>query len=380
MSYETGTATSHADMLNKLSTFLTKGHALSITWTGTGNGTLEGLIGTASSVQETITVTWTSATTFTVTGSVTGSMGSGTVGTAFSHARVAFTATAGGTAWANGATASFVMTGPWVALRANAGSEYIWQAPGDGGTDQIFVGASVFSDAGGDYYNWRLGGFTGYASANTFTAQPGAMTDPVIPLWNSSMPYWFAASGKRVVVVARVSGVYEMAYLGFIDSYCPPSQWSYPMAVGGSMAWNSEPGVGSASWRWSDTDNQHRSFPFGGIPYANTDKDSPLRIRKPDGTWRGFMASNGATGQIWPYSVGMTDIRPCLDGSYPLIEIAMAEDGTSQNAFGVLSGVSATAGHQNAAENMIPVGSTNWLVVQNIFRTTKVDFCAMRLD
>ena len=80
-----------------------------VSYGGTGNGTLSGLVGTYASVPETITVTWTSATAFNVSGSVTGAMGSGTVGTLFSHAKVAFTAIVGGVAWTTGATASFVM-------------------------------------------------------------------------------------------------------------------------------------------------------------------------------------------------------------------------------------------------------------------------------
>lgn len=118
MSYETGTATDYADLLDKLNSFLAKGHALPPAWTGTGTGVLSGLIGTTASVQETITVTWTSATAFTVTGSVSGSLGAGTVGTAFSSAVVAFTATAGTTAWVAGDKAVFVMTRPLTAMRS----------------------------------------------------------------------------------------------------------------------------------------------------------------------------------------------------------------------------------------------------------------------
>lgn len=381
MSYETGTATSYTDLLDKLDTFLRKGHALPITWSGAGNGTLSGLIGTASTVQETITVTWSSATAFSVTGSVTGSMGSGTVGTLFSHAKLAFTAVAGGTPFAAGSTATFVVTPPWTAMRSSAGSEYIWRAPGDGGADQIFVGASVFSNVTGDYYNWRLGGFTGYAAGSAFTAQPGAMTDCILPLWNSSMPYWCIASGKRVIVIAKVSTVYESAYLGFIDSYATPGQWSYPLAIGGSMSWNTEPGATSVNWRWSYTGNEHRAFACGGNYAVVRDVDAPIRVRKSDGTWRGFSIATGPYGLIWPYGCGMTDIRANLDGSYPLLPIVLAEDmGAVENVFGELAGTMATTGFSNAAENTVTVGRDTWLVVQNIHRTTKVDYFCARLN
>ena len=385
MSWESGTATSYTDLLDKLNTFITKGHALPPSYTGTGNGLITGLIGTGASVQETITVTLTAATTFDVSGSETGAMGSGTVGTPFSHANVAFTLTAGGTAWVAGDTITFVMTAPWVALRSAAGSEYIWQAPGNAGTDQILVGASTFSDAGADYFNWRLGGFTGYASGNVFTNQPGAMTGPCLPLWNASIPYWFVADGKRVIVVAKVSTVFESAYLGFIDTYPSPGQWAYPLAVGGMMAFAAEPADTSTNWRWSYTGNEHHAFYLGNPTASAADAASSLRLRKPDGSWRGFgnngfAASASYPGALWPAASGMTDLRPNLDGTYPMFPIIPTEnDGTVQNVFGELAGVMATTGHLNAAENTITVGRETWLVIQNAHRTTKTDYAALRL-
>ena len=261
MSWESGTASSSADLLDKLNAFLLKGHTLPPVYTGTGNGTLTGAIGTAASVQEVITVTFSSATAFTVSGSVTGAMGSGTVGTAFSHAVAAFTVAAGSTAWAAGDTIQVVMTPPWAQQRGVAGSEYIWRAPGNAGADQIFVGASRFYDTGsGNYDNWRLGGFTGYGSANTFTNQPGGCTGPVLCLWAQSIPYWFIADGARVKVVAQVSTVFESAYLGYPDLYASPGQFPYPVVVGGSMAWAIEPSSASSNWRYSYTGDEHGAF------------------------------------------------------------------------------------------------------------------------
>lgn len=70
---------------------------------GTGNGVLSRLFTGSGTVAETVTVTFSDATNFTVSGSVSGSLGSGTVGTLFNN-RVRFIATAGTTAWTNGAT------------------------------------------------------------------------------------------------------------------------------------------------------------------------------------------------------------------------------------------------------------------------------------
>ena len=54
MSCSIGTATDVADLLTKLDAFLTVGHCLDPIFSGTGTGTIEELIGTASSVLDSI--------------------------------------------------------------------------------------------------------------------------------------------------------------------------------------------------------------------------------------------------------------------------------------------------------------------------------------
>lgn len=388
MSYEIGTATSYTDLLDKLNTFLAKGHSLSPIYGGgnVGNGKIDLIIGTTTSVYETITVTFTSSTAFSVSGSVSGALGTGTVGTAFTSTKVKFTITAGGTAWANLDTITFVMTAPWVAQRSVAGSEYIWKAPGNDNAGAIYVGARTFSNVAADYYNWQLGGFTGYSAGVDFGLQPGsevnssAVRGQVLPLWNSSMPYWFAATGRYVVIVAKVSTVYTSAILGLMNPYATPTQFPYPLIVGGSMRFSSEPASNSVSWRWSYTGVEIGAFPMS---IDNNGSDSkPLKLRRPDGYWRGFTRGvvTNYSGMIWPYVDGMTDLRANIDGSYPLLPVILFEDNTTtKNIFGELPGIYATTGFGNAVENIITVGRDQYLVVQNVFRTTKTDYFAVKL-
>jgi hypothetical protein len=393
VSFEIGTATDVADLMARLNSFLLKGHALEPAYSGAGTGRITNLIGTASSVLETITVTFTSSTAFDVSGSVSGSLGSGTVGVAFTSSVVSFKITAGGTAWQSGDTIVFTMTPPWIQKRGVAGSEYIWQAPGNGNEAQILVGILRFSDAGADYDNWRLGGFTGFDSGLAFTAQPGALTRPVVPLLRvGSMPYWFVANGRRVVMIAKVSTVYEAMYLGFFNTYINPDQFPYPLLVGGSMSWSSEPASTSQNWRWSYSGNEHRAFPYPN-PSATTNIDQyQLRMRKPDGAWMGFSGnrSGASGGYIWPYGYTFSNTLPNLDGTYPLLPIVLhSDEGNSgvypnitivnPNIWGELDGVLAVTGHANASENIVTVGRTDYLVVQNINRTTKTDFFAVKL-
>ncbi len=386
MSYEIGTATDHADLLNKLAAFLAKGHTLMQPIYSNPVAAVVTPIGKAASVYETITVTFTSATAFGVVGSITGSLGTGTTGTPFTSSKIDFTIPAG--AWVNGDTIVMQMTQPWVADRATAGSEYIWHAPGNDNAGAIYVGARVFIDTNADYYNWQLGGFTGYSSGLDFGLQPGSIKNsatlrgPVLPLWNSSIPYWFRADGRGVFIGAKVSSVYESAFLGFIDTYPTAGQYPEPLMIGGGMGWFSEPAASSSDWRWSYTGTfSHAAFFRPATGGGNNDETS-CRLRRPDGFWRGFSTDYATSyGAIWPYSDGANDLRPNLDGSYPHFPISLSEDQGSGtvNSFGEFPGMYFIPGFNNAAENTVVIGMNTYLVLQNVFRTTKVDYIAVRL-
>lgn len=391
MSHVTGTATGHADLLDRLHAFLIVGHPLTPVYTYAAAslpGALTGLAGKAASVQETITATFSSATAFSVAGSITGSLGSGTTGTPFTSSVVDFTIPTGSPAWQSGDTVAFIMTLPWVAQRAVTGSEYIWKAPGNDGAGAIYVGAREFNNVAADYYNWQLGGFTGYSAGVDFGQQPGSMANSTtlrsisMALWNSSIPYWFVADGRSFEVIAKVSTVYEHGGAGLIDCYGSPGQFPYPLAVWGSMAFASEPASTSASWRWSNTSVNHRAAPWGSG--QATDLEA-LRLKRLDGYWRGF--NDGAyitgVGSAWPFANAQAnDLRPALDGSYQLIPIVLSEDqgAGTVNTYGELPRTAMVPGFGNGAENTVTLADGMlWLVIQNIFRTTKTDYIAIRL-
>lgn len=396
MSYQIGTATDYSDLLNQLDTFLTsQGMTLTPAYTGTGNGTISALIGGSASVAEVVTITFTDATHFSVVGSTSGAIGTGVAGTAFVSTKINFMITAGGTAFI--ATDAFTVstTPPWTSLRRNAGDQMVWQAPGNGNLDAIIVGAQLFSNVGADYYNWRLLGATAFDSSLTFDNQAGyvggagqSAPSPVLNLWNSSIDYWFIANGRRVIVVAKISTVYVVAYLGFMNTYPSPGVFPYPLVVAGSMAWDggnlgAEPAANSNNWRWSYSGDQLRNLGIG-LPSKGYDGGCQLRLRLPTGTWRGFDSAFGevSLGRLWPYTdalQGMQDWRADLDGGYTILPIVLY-DSAVLNIYGELDGVGATTGFGQSSENTITIAGVSWLVVQNVDRTTKIDYFAVKLS
>jgi hypothetical protein len=132
--FETGTATDYRDLLAKLNTLLTAtGSAFNLTYAGTGNGTLTAYKGGATALAQTFTITATSATNWTVVGSVSGSIGPATTGTPFSHTRVAFTITAGGTPFIAGDVFTLQTAPKWTARRALTGCTLALSAGGGAG-------------------------------------------------------------------------------------------------------------------------------------------------------------------------------------------------------------------------------------------------------
>ena len=393
MSYKTGTAANMGDLLAQFNAFLTVGHSLDPQYQTTGNGTIDGLTGTAAGVVETITVTFTGTTAFNVSGSVSGSLGSGTIGTAFLSGKCAFTITAGSTPFVSGDKIVFAMTPPWDALRAvnvNSGTdEYIWRAPGNGNESDIYVGMLRFANTQADYDNLRLGGFTGYNPAAAFAAQPQPCTRPIMPgLRVGTIKYWFIANGRRAMMFIKCGDVYEGAYLGFLRPYWNPEQWPYPLVVGGSMSWSSEPAATSTNWRYSYTADLHNLITFCNISANANDDTFNLRLRRPDGRWRGFgsytTTNSSAYGYVWPYNGGLfANIKQNLgNDAYPLFPIVLSEDagnGNNPAIYGEMEGLYAVTGYANTAENIITIGRKKHLVLQNVYRATFRDFAAIKL-
>jgi hypothetical protein len=429
MGFAKGEASGYVHLLDRLRQFARGwAHPNKPTFAGVGTGQLTQVSATAATVAETWTLTCTAAAvnggTFSVLGSVSGAQANATVGVAYANAYLSFLLTDGATDFQVGDAFTAVVQAPlaaadrWVEDRWVAGppAELIMHGPG-AGADAIYVGVTTYFDAGADYYNWKLQGFTGYQPAMAFGAQPGAILDrtPHVPLWQNAIPYWFMVSARRLLVVAKVSTVYEACYLGFLQPYATPNQYPYPLLIGGSLAFlGAEPAATSTAWRWSATPIEHR-LPFEPGTQSNItsleDQMCAVRLRNPAGAWRGFASlvssayiagtltgGNPANAPptaanttlrgnlIWPGCSKTTgfNVRQAMDGSPILQPIVLCSSDEAPNPDGVsligeLEGCYALSGAGVATEDIVQIGGVDHLVVPNVFRTTRYDFFAVRL-
>ncbi len=401
MSHEIGTATDYADLLLKLNAFITtNGSAFGICFTGAGNGNITGHRGTPSSVAETFTLTATSSSSFTVVGSTSGAMGTATVGSAFSCSKIMFTLNAGATPFSAGDAFKINTAPPWSNVRngpgyLGAGYEMIWRAPGNDGLRQIFTGVQCRHSTVVDSHYWQIRGFNGFDAGMDFEHQPGGLdTMPHVALWGSTIPYWFVCNGQRVIMVAKVSGCYEHMYLGLYNSYLDPGYHPNPLFIGGSFSYAGELGVDHIYYRYSNNQPYTHAYWLGFADSNAGATNCSGRFRKPTGEYGGvqgyaYWTTANATASWWPLGLyvwsEMMHIRENLDGTYPLLPcIFSSDDGainyTTQNVWGELDGVFATTGYNNASENTFTDQLYTYLIAQNVFRTTRADFCAIQLD
>lgn len=278
---------------------------------------------------------------------------------------------------------AFAVAQGWTVDRWTGGNELIMHSP-----DGVYVGAQAYYSTPGDYYNWKLNGYTSYGAGIAWESQAGAIgataTLPRLHLWNSSTPYWLVCDSRRIILIAKVSTVYESCYLGHIDAYGSPGQYDYPLLIAGtSTSYGGE--------RWSTTGWDHSFF---ADPSAVTmDAQSTARLRYPDGSWRSFAnqlsgGSDAVDRIVWPTGRLLSFARiitpdlvttNALDDSYWLCPLVLMADTPATAVWGELRGVFWLTGYANAAENTVTIGADTYLVFPNVYRSGSADYAALKL-
>lgn len=261
----------------------------------------------------------------------------------------------------------------WVTLRydtdvpATVGTgpqdELIMQGEGLAGDKEIFIGFRTYESATADYYNITAAGFTGYVPSNIFTAQPG-FYESGIPAHNQRVDYWMQVNAQRINLGLKVgTPVYESGGAGFFLPYATPSQYPYPLYVAGMLN-------GAALVRYSDT--THTMAWKGNRPN--------FALRFLDGTWKQVLTypwNNALLASSGSPSSSRMQLRD-TGGEYPVVPVILCE--AAPNIFGELDGIGYVSNFNNTVESTVEVAGTDWLCLQDVARTSFVDYFAMRMD
>jgi len=282
----------------------------------------------------------------------------------------------------------------------------VLRGPGTGGTDEIFVGLIRVDSVDTDANHIQIYGMTGIVDS-AITMEDHINVSAQVRIWAdaSTMKYWIIANGRRFCLVLNMSTVYQAAYAGLFLPYAPPTSYPYPMFIGGTS--NIDTTV--ANWRSAST--FHSQFPFSPkIVSAASVGDLPANAWLLDSTgawlsvtsdqfgdvfimptyvdtldddevdrWRLYAAFSVTQNKLG-YETIRSRITTSYGGGYAVEQMTLARVSPLTEMFGVLDGAFFCAGVGNAVENIIQIDSVDYVVVQDVFRTSTLDYWAMRLE
>lgn len=269
----------------------------------------------------------------------------------------------------------------WTLLRYDSDNQRaLFEAPGLSSTEEIHIGVSLNSDEGNDAYSLGFWMFRAYNEALGDFDQPGHSGVGYFPIWNQAMPYWFIANGQRLMIAAKVSTVYPASYVGKFLPYGVPGEYPQPYYIG-----NTTP---ASNTRWSTVSESNRNF---------WDPGSEGNILLPSGQWRtvqNFTDSTGendtsSTNHVWPFQASSFDgstkteyrrTRENVDGTYALWPLILFGTNPDNDVWGELDGAYAVSGFNNASENTVTIDAVQYVVLQNLFRTARYYYAALKLE
>lgn len=192
--------------------------------------------------------------------------------------------------------------------------------------------------------------------------------------------------------MAKVSSVYEASYLGFALPYGLPTQFPYPLIVGGAAS----PSGTAAYNRYSSVDASHRGFPspYGTagvctyLTFDTTYDSGTLKILQ--GTSWIRISRMVYTNIVWPYTSdyyrGGVDyfssvLRENVDGTYPIFPTVIMCNSPNKHIFGEMQGVFAVNGFGGiAAEDTFAIGGDTYVAFPIYPNADANDFWALKLE
>lgn len=265
----------------------------------------------------------------------------------------------------------------WTELYYSGGNpnQMFLRATGLSGTEEIYFGFQSYTDAPGDTFGIYGHMSRSYDPGLAFGSQPGMSGWRFSTLWDQSMPYWFFGNGQRIIFVAKISTVYMASYLGKFLPYGTAGEYGQPYYIG--MNWN-------GPFRFSSLNEGVRNFWDPG-PYG--------LMLNPNGQWYGVQNFYEQSGEQWtsysnfvyPYAAPYSgthnrfrELRDNVDGSYFAAPLILMGDVPGTDIFGELDGAFATSGFSTASEDTITIGGDTYRIFQNMFRTTRFHYCAIK--
>lgn len=266
--------------------------------------------------------------------------------------------------------------------------QFAFRGPGLDGTQQIHALGQLGVSSGSGYWNIGFSGSRFWTDQELdVTAIPTVSSQHWHCLVNTSIQYWMVANGQRFILMTRVSGVYELSYVGFGLPYETPTNHPHPLMIGA-------PAVSSSTVYSLSTSGSYRNPWDPGLSGTAVG----LEVMIPSGVFRGVAnrsdsgagtEGSGASatyGKTSPYSTDSTGsqtvaalIRDSIDGTRPFLPLSIFLP-SDTHYWGEFDGIAWVSGYGNAAESLTQIGAIDYISFPNVFRSSVNHFAAIALD
>lgn len=278
--------------------------------------------------------------------------------------------------------ASYAMTSPTV-NSPTGGFGATWRdiyftGPGLASADAIHVNIRAYTAPSIGLYNWMIQGATAYESAAAWHQQPNNSWDSnefkYLTLTNSTIDYWFVATGRWFIVICKISGDFYASINGFLLPYALPSEYPYPLFVSGV----------------SDSISDLPTSTSLTNPWVTQGQTSG-RLRHRDGAWLNTNYTTSistSTVGVWPWypvkaATSSYQLIGSLDGSFPILPMTLFSGYDGGNVYGEIEYVYYVPGLSPVAnplsEDTLTIGSDTYLIVQNVDKTDRHAYAAIKL-
>lgn len=246
------------------------------------------------------------------------------------------------------------------------------RGPGLAQQDQIHVNICTLDSSYYGFRNWAVVGATGFEGASAFESQPNISAISGYPsiaiVSNAEIQYWMVANGRRFIVVYEIEGDFFCVHGGHILPYGKPSEFPYPMLVAGqSDYFYSTPATAGLHNFYRSSGNYNAMF------------------RRPEGTWQKVNTNLTAGIAWWPYGQSLTvnALQQNPDNSFTLLPVVGHTYSTSKNVYGEVQGLyfACKRGATDlASEDTITIGSSTYLVFQDVEDQNNNSYCCLLLE
>jgi hypothetical protein len=274
-----------------------------------------------------------------------------------------------------------------------ATDQLAFQGPGLAGDDQILVCMKFVAVPGSNLYNINLFGLTAWNPSLAPIAQPNPSPDGRLLLINGSIKYWIIANGRCFKIITRISSQYDQAYAGFILPEHLPTDYPYPLFIGGSYI--------SDTQNNSNNDAYRRAFWNGNVTAQSVQgvalNGGNAVLCVPDLSWKWVGNKYGSSGGTGSVSAGMDAIatipwnpvyynpyryRQTITGERVLWRGGLATylPPLGRVFYGRFDGVFFVPAFGSSAESIVTVGGVDHLIVPDIFRSEDGGMAAFALE